>query len=137
MEACRADGAAARSLIGLCHQLPARSLFFGAEQFPLCARCMGGYLGFALGGLWLLATRRAVLLCPLLVVFGLADKLVGMIGGGDSTNEVRVLLGLMLGSGLSGCLWQVGLVLWREALRRGLQRHLCWIMRGEVGSPRT
>lgn len=42
----------------VCHQIPARSFFFGGRQLPLCARCSGQFLG-ALAGLGvLLALRR-------------------------------------------------------------------------------
>ncbi len=36
-------------LSGVCHQLPEHSLFIGGVQMPLCARCMGTYLGALLG----------------------------------------------------------------------------------------
>lgn len=41
----------------VCHQLPARSYFFGGRQLPLCARCSGQYLG-VLGGLMVLLVLR-------------------------------------------------------------------------------
>ncbi len=42
----------------VCHQIPARSFFFGGRQLPLCARCSGQFLGALLGLGVLLALRR-------------------------------------------------------------------------------
>lgn len=45
---------------GLCHQIPSRALSGGGWAMPLCARCAGLYVGFAVGlGPMLLLGRRA------------------------------------------------------------------------------
>ncbi len=36
-------------LSGICHQFPEHSLSIGGSQLPLCARCMGTYLGAVIG----------------------------------------------------------------------------------------
>lgn len=45
----------------VCHQRPDRSFFSCGSQWPVCGRCSGLYMGFALGGLVGLVTmgRRA------------------------------------------------------------------------------
>ena len=40
----------------VCHQRPDRSFFSCARQWPVCGRCSGLYMGFALGGVIGLAT---------------------------------------------------------------------------------
>jgi uncharacterized membrane protein len=40
----------------LCHQRPDRSFFSCGRQWPVCGRCAGLYMGFALGGLLGLVT---------------------------------------------------------------------------------
>lgn len=34
----------------ICHQIPERSFHLGGFQLPVCARCLGIYAGFAVGG---------------------------------------------------------------------------------------
>lgn len=40
----------------VCHQRPDRSFFSCGQQWPVCGRCAGLYMGFALGGLLGLVT---------------------------------------------------------------------------------
>ena len=42
----------------VCHQIPERSFYWGAVQFPVCARCTGLYLGGVVGMLAVAAIRR-------------------------------------------------------------------------------
>lgn len=43
----------------VCHRIPERSLFFGGQQLPLCARCSGTFLGVLLTFVTLTAAGRA------------------------------------------------------------------------------
>jgi len=43
----------------VCHQRPDRSFFSCGQQWPVCGRCAGLYMGFACGGLVGLATIGA------------------------------------------------------------------------------
>jgi uncharacterized membrane protein len=93
---------------GLCHQLPERSLFAGGFQLPVCARDTGLYAGFALGllALWLIERGRRptelpswhVLALVLLFVGAMAaDGLTSYLGIRSTTNELRLLTGLLAG----------------------------------------
>jgi len=97
---------------GLCHQLPERSFFSGGYQLPVCARDTGIYLGFAVGLLVLryLAgrTRPSDLpRWPVLVLIGAfvaamgIDGLTSYSGLRETTNDLRLLTGLLTGWGLS------------------------------------
>jgi uncharacterized membrane protein len=97
---------------GLCHQLPERSFFSGGYQLPVCARDTGIYLGFALGllALALLARKsRPTELprWPVLVLIGLfiaamgADGVTSYAGLRETTNDLRLVTGLVTGWGLS------------------------------------
>jgi uncharacterized membrane protein len=44
----------------LCHQRPDRSFHLGLSQLPVCARCVGLYLGAAAGALGLIIRSRVV-----------------------------------------------------------------------------
>jgi uncharacterized membrane protein len=43
----------------VCHQRPDRSFFSCGQQWPVCGRCAGLYMGFALGGVLGLVTMAA------------------------------------------------------------------------------
>ena len=86
----------------LCHQLPSRSFEIGTQRVAVCARCLGGYAGGALGlslavlGLVRLRGDRRVWLAlaaaPCAVDVGL--RAWGASGAG---NGLRALLALPLG----------------------------------------
>jgi len=97
---------------GLCHQLPERSFFGGGFQLPVCARDTGIYIGFALGLLMLrllsARTRPSELpRWPVLLLIGLFvgamgfDGVTSYAGLRETTNDIRLLTGLMTGWGLS------------------------------------
>lgn len=97
---------------GLCHQLPERSFVSGGFQLPVCARDTGIYLGFALGllALTLLARRsrpQELPRWPVLVLIGLFvaamgfDGVTSYAGLRTTTNDLRLLTGLVTGWGLS------------------------------------
>ena len=91
----------------ICHQLPERSFHLAGSQLPVCARCLGLYVGGAAGALvWMIgASRRArpwprgralaflaVAAVPTLVTAGTA-----ITGVGDPSNLWRAALALPLG----------------------------------------
>jgi uncharacterized membrane protein len=99
----------------ICHQQPARSFHVDGAQFPVCARCLGLYLGAVVGALaWCVAagtgrvaSKRAVrwvnshafrvalvvIAAPTLVSVALA-----WLGVWDGNNVVRATLAVPLGA---------------------------------------
>jgi uncharacterized membrane protein len=96
---------------GLCHQLPARSLFGGAHQVPVCARDTGIYVGFVVSYLIVVAlargSRPAETPPIALMVIGVAliaamgfDGISSYAGWRETSNELRLATGLGAGYGI-------------------------------------
>jgi uncharacterized membrane protein len=98
----------------VCHQRPERSFHYGTAQLPVCARCLGLYLGGFGGALfWLVLsgigrrraehvlrltatpTVRAVLLIAAIPT--VASVASGWIGWWDAGNVVRAVFAVPLG----------------------------------------
>ncbi len=84
-----------------CHRRPDRSFFWKGKQFPVCARCTGLYLGYAVGvvlalvmGAWV-SYAAILLLVPLLL-----DSLTQYWQWRTSTNLLRFSTGLLGGIGI-------------------------------------
>ncbi|TDB38478.1 MAG: DUF2085 domain-containing protein [Actinobacteria bacterium] len=93
---------------GLCHQLPARSLFAGGFQLPVCARDTGIYAGFVLSLIVITLVERgrkpSELSRPWLVAVGaiifgtmVVDGVSSYAGWRETTNDLRLLTGLLAG----------------------------------------
>jgi uncharacterized membrane protein len=117
---------------GLCHQLPERSFFGGGFQVPVCARDMGIYVGFAVSLLviaLLVRGRRPSEMPPVwLMVLGVGfvlimafDGVTSYLGLRETTNDIRLITGLLTGYGLTLALVPVlNGQLWREPGRERL-----------------
>ena len=119
-------------LSGICHQIPERSLYFGGQPLPLCARCTGTFLGVLTGllALWAIGRGRRsrlpsrgtmMALLPLVgcwAVDGLNSFLALGSGRGplyEPNNTLRVVTGLGLGVSLAALLYPIyHYALWRE-----------------------
>ena len=89
----------------ICHQLPERSFHLAGAQLPVCARCFGLYLGFAIAAWWggplrlpplnRSTLRIAIMLCaiPTAVTWGL--EVAGLWAPG---NVIRFAAALPLGA---------------------------------------
>ena len=95
----------------ICHGIESRSPFIAGEAMPICFRCTGIYVGMLLGiGMGVPAVRwgRApfpgwgvwVLAAPLII-----DGVTQVAGLRESTNDLRVVTGLVAGAGF--LLWAI------------------------------
>ena len=110
---------------GLCHQLPERSFYGGGVQLPVCARDTGIYVGFclALAIIWLLhrplrprgfPSVAGWIACATMIGLMALDGTTQLLGFRSSTNELRLMTGLMTGFGigmiltpmLNDCVWK-------------------------------
>ena len=97
----------------LCHGLPQRSFALYGVTMPICARCVGVYLGLLVGlALFPLLSRlqeRVMRVGAFVAVMPLAiDGLTQLTGLRESTNELRVATGLL--AGLAFGLWVLSAV---------------------------
>jgi len=102
---------------GLCHQLPERTITYQGHPLPVCARDTGIYLGFLISFLyiWLTHQRRENLL-PSKTIMALAvlfvaimgvDGVTSYLGLRTTTNEIRLITGLLTGFALPVFLFPV------------------------------
>jgi uncharacterized membrane protein len=91
----------------VCHQFPDRTLFVGGHYLPVCARDTGAYLGLLLG-YSLLPLRKKEACGPpnlwiisLMVIPMIVDAGTQWIGLRTSTNELRLITGLLFGIALA------------------------------------
>jgi uncharacterized membrane protein len=96
----------------VCHQRPARSFSLHGSQLPVCARCLGLYVGASLGVLgWAVQSirhhRRSTTanrlrhVRPGLVIAALPTAVTAItawVGWWDPANEIRFTLALPLGA---------------------------------------
>jgi len=81
----------------VCHQDPARSFWILGTPIAVCARCLGIYLGAAVGA-WIPAPRRMLLSgLALFAVLNLADVLTEAAAWHGNWKLARFLLGALLG----------------------------------------
>ncbi|UTE76029.1 MULTISPECIES: DUF2085 domain-containing protein [Rossellomorea] len=97
-----------------CHRIPERSLIVKGKQFPVCFRCMGILMGILLGIpiIWLVIPSSsfiALVMAGVLTFPLLADGFTQKWGWRKSTNILRLLTGLLCGTGLS-----IGIVLFSK-----------------------
>ena len=85
-----------------CHQRAERSFFYHKHQFPVCARCTGVLIGYAVG-IWLSfifpITYRFCVLCCVIMFF---DWTLQRLHLKESTNFRRLITGIFGGIGLVG-----------------------------------
>ena len=80
-----------------CHQSPERSFFFHGRQFPFCARCTGVFLGELAG---IFTFKVGEITGPLICVFlgfMMADWGIQYITKHESTNQRRLITGMLCG----------------------------------------
>jgi uncharacterized membrane protein len=88
----------------ICHQMPSRSFFIDGEEFAVCSRCFGVYLGLLVGFLIYPFWRTVDEIEPLprfwlflsLIPIGV-DWSLGVFGIWENTFTSRFITGLILG----------------------------------------
>jgi len=93
----------------LCHQIDERTFHFGGQSLPVCARDTGTYIGFLFTFLyWTIINRKLKGGMPPLYALITGSLFIGtlVIDGGtsylhlrDTTNEIRLITGLLAGGG--------------------------------------
>ncbi len=94
----------------VCHQLPERTLHYGTLALPVCARCTGIYIGMLAGFIFLFVVNRkheygfppwwALLVGACGIILMGIDGVTSYGGFRPTTNELRLITGLMAGSAL-------------------------------------
>lgn len=91
----------------VCHQRPERTLWIGGYYLPVCARDSGAYIGLLLGFtlLWLLRKKEAKGPPNLFVSLAMTlplwiDSFGQVLGFWTSTNDLRLITGLLFGTAL-------------------------------------
>ena len=82
----------------VCHQQPARSFFLFGGSVAVCARCLGIYVGAAIGLLIRIQRRVAMQLLFLAVFANAADWFAEITGLHGNWIHVRFVLGIALGT---------------------------------------
>jgi uncharacterized membrane protein len=90
-----------------CHQRSDRSLFINGNQMPVCARCLGIFLGIPFGILASTLTwigdvderlhKKVLVLISIGYAPILIDSIGQSVGSWDSTNTIRLLTGTTAG----------------------------------------
>lgn len=95
-----------------CHQLPERSFFFYGYQFPVCSRCTGIIVGYALS-LILLALNILfpIWLCAILCLFMAVDGTIQLLFFIMSNNIRRFITGLLYGIGAFSILLNIIIII--------------------------
>jgi uncharacterized membrane protein len=81
----------------ICHQRPERSFWLFGGSVAVCARCLGVYLGAALGLLFRMSRRIALCLLIAIAALNLLDAASELAGLHGNWLGVRFVLGLALG----------------------------------------
>lgn len=82
----------------ICHQRPERTFSLFGGHIAVCARCLGIYLGAAIGLLLRTTRQQAMSLLILAGAFNLLDGLTELVGLHGNWLAVRFVLGLALGT---------------------------------------
>jgi uncharacterized membrane protein len=82
----------------ICHQRPERSFWISGAEMAVCSRCLGIYLGAAVGLLFRTSRRIALRLLIAAVALNFFDALTELAGLHGNWLVIRFAFGLLLGS---------------------------------------
>src|SRR5947207_12986560 len=84
-----------------CHRLPHRSFFFMGRQFPVCARCTGIYAAYLTLPVFTFDWwSPGIIISSLLMLPAVADGFSQAYTKRESNNTLRLITGILAGSGL-------------------------------------
>lgn len=99
----------------VCHQMSARSLHYGGQKLPVCARDTGLFLCFAITFIALLVAYRGrgraypswkmIVALAALLLPAFLDAVTSYAGLRSSTNAIRIVTGALAGTGLAALLF--------------------------------
>ena len=84
-----------------CHQMPERSFFFKGYQFPVCARCTGVIISAIIAIVVFFKKKISIKICIAMSNVMLFDWGIQYLNIKESTNQRRLLTGLVGGFGYS------------------------------------
>ncbi len=82
----------------VCHQRPERSFWILGAEMAVCARCLGIYLGAAVGLLFRTSRRIALRLLIAAAAVNLLDAMTELAGLHGNWLAIRFVFGLLLGA---------------------------------------
>jgi len=85
----------------VCHQDTMRSFWFWGAPAAVCARCLGIYLGAAVGAFAKIDRRLAMWSFAIMLLANCVDSVSEVVGWHGSLPQVRFALGVMLGVSIS------------------------------------
>jgi uncharacterized membrane protein len=89
----------------VCHQDPARSFMIEGSPVAVCVRCLGIYLGAAMGALLRLRRTPAAGLLVVALLLNLFDVAAAMLHWHGNLPNARFGLGLLIGMGTGAVLF--------------------------------
>ncbi len=89
---------------GLCHQNPARSFLVYGKPASVCVRCLGIYVGVALGAMLPAGRALAARWLPLALLLNLLDVVTATVHWHGNLTLLRFSLGWLLGVGAGAVL---------------------------------
>jgi uncharacterized membrane protein len=87
-----------RGFAVVCHQRPERSFWISGAEMAVCSRCLGIYLGAAVGLLFRASRRIALRLLIAAAALNLLDALTELAGWHGNWLVIRFVFGLLLGA---------------------------------------
>jgi uncharacterized membrane protein len=87
-----------RGFAVVCHQRPERSFWIFGAEMAVCSRCLGIYLGAAVGLLFRTSRRIALRLLVAAVALNLLDAMTELAGLHGNWLAIRFVFGMPLGA---------------------------------------
>ncbi len=85
-----------------CHQMPERSFFFLGYQFPVCARCTGMIIGYAISIMFVPFLDINLILLITICIPMVLDGVIQLKTKYVSNNYKRFITGVLFGYGFLG-----------------------------------